>query len=81
MRVALALLMLSTAGCATANSSSAPPACPREVEYSRQQQEAAADEMDEIRKMLGRDGMVVGQFMPDYGRLRDQTRACRGERT
>lgn len=36
--------------------------------------------MDEIRKKLGRDGIVVGQFMPDYGRLRDQARACRGER-
>jgi hypothetical protein len=78
--MALALLTLSIAGCATASSSSAPPACPREVEYSRQQEEAAADEMEEIRQRLGRDGIIVGQFMPDYGRLRDQTRACRGQK-
>lgn len=75
----LALPMLSIGACATATSSP-PAACPREVAYSHQQQEAAADEMDEIRRRLGRDGIVVGQFMPDYGRLRDQARACRGER-
>lgn len=72
-------LRLSIGACATAASSS-PAACPREVEYSRQQQEAAAEEMDEIRKKLGRDGTIVGQFMRDYGRLRDQARACWGQR-
>ena len=69
-------LMLSIGACATATSSP-PAACPCEIEYSRQQQEAAADEMEEIRRLLGRDGIVVGQFIPDYGRLEDQVRACR----
>lgn len=66
----LALLMMSITGCATAVSS----ACPREVEYSAEQQRRAADELS----MLPRDGMVRGTMMPDYGRLRDQARACRG---
>lgn len=71
MLMVLALLTMSTAGCATAVSS----ACPREVEYSAEQQRRAADELS----VLPRDGMVRGTMMPDYGRLRDQTRACRRE--
>jgi hypothetical protein len=63
---------MSTAGCETANSNGA---CPREVEYSAEQQRSAADELS----VLPRDGIVRGVMMPDYGRLRDQTRACRGE--
>lgn len=70
MPLGLALLMLSTAGCATVPSS----ACPREVEYSAEQQKRAAEEL----AGLPRDGMVRGVMMPDYGRLRDQARACRG---
>jgi hypothetical protein len=62
---------MSTSGCATAVSS----ACPREVEYSAEQQRRAADELS----ALPRDGMVRSTMMPDYGRLRDQVRACRGE--
>ena len=69
--MALALLTLSTSGCETASSSGA---CPREVEYSPAQQSQAADEL----KALPKDGVVRGTFMPDYGRLRDQARACRG---
>ena len=68
---ALALLTLSTSGCATASSSGA---CPREVEYSPVQQSQAAAEL----QALPRDGLVRGTFMPDYARLRDQARACRG---
>lgn len=68
--VALALLTMSTAACATAGSD----ACPREVEYSVEQQRRAADELS----ALPRDGLVRGTMMPDYGRLRDQARACRG---
>ena len=69
----LALLTMSIAGCATAVSS----ACPREVDYSAEQQQRAADEL----AALPRDGMVRGVMMPDYGRLRDQTRACRSARS
>lgn len=68
--LALALLMLSTSGCATVPSS----ACPREVEYSAEQQRRAAEELSG----LPRDGTVRGVMMPDYARLRDQARACRG---
>jgi hypothetical protein len=67
--MALALLTMSIAGCATAVSS----ACPREVEYTAEQQRQAADELSS----LPREGMVRGVMMPDYGRLRDQSRACR----
>ncbi|MCX7360466.1 MAG: hypothetical protein NTV97_01020 [Alphaproteobacteria bacterium] len=44
--------------------------------YSRQQQEQAADELAGMPA-----GIVRDRFMPDYGRLRDQARACRGEST
>lgn len=69
--MALALLTMSTSGCATAVSS----ACPHEVAYSRQQQEQAADELDRMPA-----GIVRDRFMPDYARLRDQARACRGQK-
>ncbi len=69
--VALALLTTSIAGCATAVSS----ACPREVDYSAEQQLRAAEELS----ALPREGMVRGVMMPDYGRLREQARACRGK--
>lgn len=67
---ALALLTMSTSGCATAVSS----ACPREVAYTAEQELQAADEL----AILPREGLIRGTFMPDYGRLRDQARACRG---
>jgi hypothetical protein len=59
-----------TSGCAMASSN----ICPREVEYSAETQRRAADEL----QALPRDGIVRGVMMPDYGRLRDQVRACRG---
>lgn len=68
--LALALLTMSISGCQTALSN----ACPREVDYTAEQQKQAALEL----QALPRDGMVRGTFMPDYGRLRDQARACRG---
>ena len=69
--MALALLTMSASGCATAVSS----ACPHEVAYSRQQQDQAADELEGMAA-----GIVRDRFMPDYGRLRAQARACRGEK-
>ena len=68
---ALALLTMWTGACATAPSSSV---CPREVDYTAEQQRQAAEEL----RVLARDGIVRGVMMPDYGRLRDQARACRG---
>ena len=70
--MALALLMTSTAGCATAVSD----ACPREVVYSAEQQQQAAGEL----QAMPATSIIRTLFMPDYGRLRDQARACRGER-
>jgi hypothetical protein len=67
----VAALLLSLGACGPAVSS----ACPREVEYSRQQQEAAAMELEAMTP-----GLIRDTFMPDYGRLRDQARACRGAR-
>jgi hypothetical protein len=66
------LLMLLSAGCATAPSK-AIPACPREVEYSKEEQVTAADELDALPPQS-----ILHVFMADYGRLRAQTRACRG---
>lgn len=70
MLLALVLPMTLISACATGNSD----ACPREVDYSPAQQQQAADEL----LALPRDSMIRGTFMPDYGRLRDQVRACRG---
>lgn len=66
----LALLTTSIAACGTGPSS----VCPREVEYSAEQQRQAADEL----ATLPRDSVMRSVMMPDYGRLRDQARACRG---
>ncbi len=54
--MALALLTMSIAGCATAVSS----ACPREVEYTAEQQRQAADELT----ALPRDGIDAGLWPP-----------------
>ena len=72
----LALATTLISGCMTAPSEPPRVVCPREVEYSRELQAAAADELAALPK----DGVIRGRFMPDYGRLRDQARACRGEK-
>ena len=75
-RTLAVLVPLTTliSACATAPSSI--PACPREVEYTAAQQIKAADEL----LVLPESGMIRGTMMPDYGRLRAQARACRGEK-
>ena len=70
--LALALLTTLTAGCETALSS----ACPREVDYSPEQQKQAALEL----QAMPPNSIVRGTMIPDYGRLRDQARACRQPR-
>lgn len=72
MRTLVALVTLGTliSGCQTGPSSG----CPREVEYSPEQQKQAAVEL----QTLPSNSLIRGTFMPDYGRLRDQARACRG---
>lgn len=68
--MALAVLAMPLAACATTSSSTA---CPREVVYTPEQEKQAADELDAMVP-----GVIRDQFIPDYGRLRAQARACRG---
>lgn len=65
------LAMTLISACTTAPSE----ACPREVDYSPEQMKRAAVELS----TMPRDSIIRGTFMPDYGRLRDQARACRGK--
>lgn len=70
-RLFLGSLLLSLAGCETPVFDAR--ACPREKEYSAQHQKQLLADMRKSPPSI-RDAMV------DYGRLRDQARACRGER-
>ena len=69
MLAALVLLTMSLTACETGGSS----ACPREVEYSAEFQGQLLGALIALPA-----GHVLGVAMADYGRLRDQTRACRG---
>lgn len=81
MRVLIALLILSmvtACGDTVSNVSSDAKmvACPQETVYTKEQQLAAMEELADLPP----HGLIRGLFMPDYGRLRDQSRACRGEK-
>lgn len=65
----LALLTTLLTGCNAATSD----ACPVEVQYSAAFMTLLAMELKALPK-----GAALGTAMADYGRLRDQTRACRG---
>ena len=65
--------MMSTAACAPAASKIPLPVCPQIVEYGPADQAKAADEL----QGLPADGVVRTRFMPDYGRMRAEVRACR----
>lgn|GEM_PF-6984032 len=47
--------------------------CPQLVEYSAAVQDQALAEL----QALPGDGIVRGRLMPDYGRMRDEVRACK----
>ncbi len=66
----LALILTATllGGCATATFDKR--ACPREQQYSKQEQSQLADELDKA-------GPMTKRAIRDYGKLRDKTRACR----
>jgi len=49
--------------------------CPPVVEYSREFQARAADELD-----LLPEGSAIAEMLADYGVMRDQARACDGPR-
>ena len=64
----LALLAMLSTGCESTTSS----ACPREVAYTAAFQDQLAAESAVLAP-----GAALGVAMADYGRLRDQARACR----
>lgn len=73
----LAVLVIATiflTACATAGfEANSMAACPPAVEYSRQLQARAAEEL----AMLP-DGSAAVEMMGDYAVMRDQARACAG---
>jgi hypothetical protein len=76
-RLRLAVLVIATSwltGCATAGfDAGGVKTCPPVVEYSREFQARAAEEL----AMLP-DGSAVVEMMGDYAVMREQARACRG---
>ena len=76
-RLRLAALVIVTSwltGCATAGSETDDVgACPPVVEYSREFQTRAAEELE-----LLPNGSAVVEMMGDYAVMRDQARACAG---
>lgn len=72
--MALALATMLLTGCATAPSSTTVTVCPSIVEYSRERQARAGAELRAMPPTAELPGMFA-----DYGRLRDQVRACRAQ--
>ena len=74
-RLRLVVLVLATiwlSGCATGGSDGGGPgACPPVVQYSREFQARAAEEL-----VLLPEGSAVAEMLADYAVMRDQTRAC-----
>jgi len=70
-KVLCLFLTLSVAGCATPTFD--PRGCPQERKYTRAEQNKFLNDIGKTPRSI--QGMVV-----DYGKLRDQSRACRGER-
>ncbi|TVR85022.1 MAG: hypothetical protein EA405_00010 [Rhodospirillales bacterium] len=70
---ALAIAASLLTACATAGSEPRVVAvCPPVVEYSREFQTRAADELDLLPA-----GSAIGGMLSDYAVMRDQARACR----
>ena len=69
-RVALVLATIWLSGCATVGSDgSGPGACPPVVEYSREFQARAAEELE-----LLPEGSAIAEMMSDYAVMREQAR-------
>lgn len=67
---ALAIATSLLSGCATVGSDgSGPGACPPVVEYSREFQACAAEELD-----LLPEGSAIAEMMSDYAVMREQAR-------
>jgi hypothetical protein len=65
------IAMLWLTGCAMGGSDVLAP-CPPVVEYSRELQASAAEELGELP-----DGSAIAEMMSNYAVMRDQARACR----
>ncbi|MDF1626259.1 MAG: hypothetical protein P1U84_08230 [Parvibaculaceae bacterium] len=71
-RVALVLVTIWLSGCATgASDGSRLGACPPVVEYSREFQARAAEELP-----LLPEGSVIAEMLADYAVMREQARSC-----
>lgn len=72
----LAVLAIATSllsGCATVRSDgNGPGACPPVVEYNREFQERAAEDLASLP-----DDAAIAEMMSDYAVMREQSRACR----
>lgn len=69
---ALAIATISLTGCATGGSDlRVTTVCPPVVEYRREFQARAADELN-----LLPEGSALAEMLADYGVMRDQARAC-----
>ncbi|MCA0871391.1 hypothetical protein LCL97_11185 [Seohaeicola saemankumensis] len=75
-RLRLAVLAIATSwltGCGTAGfEAGGVAACPPVVEYSREFQARAAEELSRLP-----DGSAIVEMMGDYAVIRDQARGCR----
>lgn len=72
-RVALVLATIWLSGCATGGSDGGEfGACPPVVEYSREFQVRAAEEL-----ALLPEGSAIAEMLADYAVMREQARACR----
>ena len=70
----LAVATISLTGCATGDSESrVVSVCPPVVEYSREFQARAADELD-----LFPERSAIVEMLSDYAVMREQARECRG---
>ena len=75
-RVALVLATIWLSGCATVSSDvGGHGACPPVVEYSREFQAQAAEEL-----ALLPEGSPIEQMLSDYAVMREQARACLSHR-
>jgi len=68
----LAIATISLAGCATVSSEDGRLAtCPPVVEYGREFQARAAEELARLP-----EGSMIAEMLSDYAVMRDQARAC-----
>jgi len=69
----LAIVTISLTGCATGSSEPRiATVCPPVVQYSREFQARAAEELNSLP-----DGSVIAEMLSDYAVMRDQARRCR----